>query len=207
MIAKKHFPGSTWVRDIEVATSRHPEIRRLHRLGYQPSLHGTKVWRSCYAMMAYLEKNSPANGSSIMDVGCGWGVLATYMAKAFDADVLAVDADADLENFVALHAEMNEVELDFLAAKLQQLRIADFEDIDLVVGTDICFWDELVHPLYLMIGRAMRAGVKKLIIGDPGRPTFWALTEKCANRFSSRTIVQETTEPIVTRKHLLIIDA
>ena len=156
MPARRNFPNSTHVRGIEVANSRHPEIRRLRRLGYEPSIHGTKVWRSCYAMMAYLEKNKPAKGSQVMDVGCGWGVLSAYMAKRFKTRVLAVDADADLEYFVGLHAEINSVEIDFLAAKFQQLRIADFEDFDLVVGTDICFWDELVHPLFLMIeiGRA-----------------------------------------------------
>ncbi len=205
MNAKANYPGSIRVRGIEVANFRHPEIRRLRRLGYQPSIHGTKVWRSCYAMMAYLDQYPPQQGAAIMDVGCGWGVLAAYLAKHFAADVLAVDADADLEYYVALHAEINDVELDFLALKFQQLRIADFACYDMVVGTDICFWDELVHPLYLMIGRALRGGVKRVVIGDPGRPTFWALTEKCADRFSARTIIQKTTDPIVTQKHLLIV--
>ena len=198
--------GVRKLRGIKVADSKHPEIRRLKRLGYEPSIHGTKVWRSCYAMMEFLEKDKHKAGTRIMDVGCGWGVLSAYLAKRFKADVLAVDADGDLEPYVALHAELNGLELDFLQAKFQQLTVADFEDFDMVVGTDICFWDELTEPLYKMIRRALRGGVKRVIIGDPGRPPFWELSEKCSRKFDATTIAQCTEEPIKTKKHLLIIE-
>ncbi|MFT5481754.1 MAG: putative nicotinamide N-methyase [Halieaceae bacterium] len=198
--------GVSTVREICVADSRHPEIRRLRRLGYQPSLHGTKVWRSCYAMMEYLEQNPIDMGAQVMDVGCGWGVLSAYFAVRFKAQVLAVDADADLEYFVALHAEMNDVELDFVAARFQQLRRADFTGIDLLVGTDICFWEELTQPILLMIGRAIDAGVPRIVIGDPGRQPFWQLSQKCAKRFGAQTITQKTLHPVRTEKQLLIIE-
>jgi predicted nicotinamide N-methyase len=102
---------------------------------------------------------------------------------------------------------LNGLELDFCAAKFQQLSKADFAGMDLVVGTDICFWEELTQPLYLMIRRAIMAGVPRIIIGDPGRAPFWALSEKCKKHFSARNITQHTELPVRTKKQLLVIQA
>jgi len=186
--------------------SQHKEVRRLKRLGYIPSIHGTKVWLSSFALMEYFEDFPIPTSAKVMDVGCGWGIMGIYLAKTFQADVLAVDADPYVEPYLALQAELNEVEIPFRAAKLQQLKQTDFEGFDTVIAADVCFWDELSKPLYNMIRRALRAGVRQIIIADPGRPPFWALAEMCDGRLNAEVHKQTTHEPKLTTKHLLIIE-
>ena len=47
-----------------------------------------------------------------------------------------------------------------------------FKNIDAIIGADICFWDNMVETLKTLIIRALKYGVKNLILADPGRPTF-----------------------------------
>ena len=35
----------------------HPAVKALRRQGHQPSIHGTKVWRSSFVVMKYLKRN------------------------------------------------------------------------------------------------------------------------------------------------------
>ena len=62
-----------------------------------------------------------------------------------------------------------------LQARFEKLTQARLADVDIVAGADICFWDELTPVLYNLIRRSLRAGVKQIIIADPGRSPFYAL--------------------------------
>lgn len=191
---------------VVAVNSQHHEVRRLKRLGYIPSIHGTKVWLSSFALMEYFEDFPLPQQVRVIDVGCGWGIMGIYLAKQFAAEVLAIDADPKVEPYVALQARLNAVSIRFRAAKLQQLRQTDFTGIDTVIAADVCFWDELTKPLYNMIRRALRAGVRQIIIADPGRPPFWALTDLCDGRLNAEVHTQTTDQPRPTTKYLLIIE-
>ena len=41
----------------------------------------------------------------------------------------------------------------------------DLENVDIMFGGDICFWDDLVKPVGQMINRAIDAGVGTIVIG------------------------------------------
>ena len=60
----------------------------------------------------------------------------------------------------------------------QDLKGKDLARFDTVIGSDICFWDKLVKQLGAMIERALDAGVKRVIVADPGRPTFTKMCKK-----------------------------
>ncbi len=66
---------------------------------------------------------------------------------------------------------------DTAASRFEKLTQARLADVDIVAGADICFWDELTPVLYNLIRRSLRAGVKQIIIADPGRSPFYALAE------------------------------
>jgi hypothetical protein len=58
-----------------------------------------------------------------------------------------------------------------------QLRCRDLAGTDVLLGADICFWDNMVDPLRRLINRAKRAGVKLVLIADPVRSPFEELCE------------------------------
>ena len=45
-----------------------------------------------------------------------------------------------------------------------------WRELHTLMGTDICFWDEMTTPLFELIQRARAAGVEQVLIADPGRP-------------------------------------
>jgi len=159
----------------------HPAVRRLKN-GHQPSVHGTKVWNSSWLLMDYIEHCLDCRGVEALDIGCGWGLTGVYLAKNHGAAVTAVDIDPDIEPYLNLHAQKNEVALAFENAGFDQVTSRLLRDTDMIVGADICFWDELVDPLRRLIQRALRWNVGTILIADPGRQPF----EDLAAQFESR---------------------
>lgn len=199
-------PGLMHAHGVVAANSRHAGVRRLKRQGHYPSIHGTKVWRSSFALMEYFEDFPLPDRAKVVDVGCGWGMISIFLAKQFHANVLAVDADEAVAPYLQLHCELNSVDVRFQHAKLQQLGRSEFKGVHTVIGADICFWDKLTQPLFEMIKRALRHGAKQVIIADPGRPPFWSLAEICDQKLNAELIAQKTEEPFKTTKQLLIIE-
>jgi predicted nicotinamide N-methyase len=156
--------------------SSHPEVRRLKRL-HQTSIHGNKLWSSSWLLMDFLGRQKIPPGLRIMDVGCGWGLLGIFCAKKLGADVTSVDSDPEVFPFLGLHAEINKVEITKMKRGLGGLTVGDLRGFDVLVGADICFWDDLELTLKKLINRALRAGVRMVLIADPGRPPFYDLGE------------------------------
>jgi predicted nicotinamide N-methyase len=52
------------------------------------------------------------------------------------------------------------------------LTAQDLRGFDVLVGADICFWDNLALALKRLINRALKAGVQMVLIADPGRQPF-----------------------------------
>lgn len=86
--------------------AQHREIRRFKRLYDEPSLHGTKVWRSSAVLMDYLLENPIKKGAKVVEIGCGWGGLSCFMASHFKARVMALDADAALRPTLSLSSSL-----------------------------------------------------------------------------------------------------
>lgn len=112
-----------------------------------------------------------------MDVGCGWGLAGIYCVKKHNALVTAVDADPEIFPFLRLHAEVNKVEIATMKRAFGGLTCEDLKGFDVLIGADICFWDNLIYSLKRLINQALRAGVRMVLIADPGRSTFYELAE------------------------------
>ena len=161
---------------VTVLLSGHPEVRRLKAYNI-PSNHGNRFWTSSWLLMDYFKRRGLPKGTRVMEVGCGWGLSGIYCAKKHGAAVTGVDIDPDVFPFLHLHAEVNEVKVATMRKGFNDLRIRHLKDFNVMMGADICFWDDMMDPLRKLIGRALRAGVELVLIADPGRSPFLELGE------------------------------
>jgi 2-polyprenyl-3-methyl-5-hydroxy-6-metoxy-1,4-benzoquinol methylase len=127
---------------IKVLLSPHPAIRRLKR-GFRPNSHGNRFWWSSWLLMDYFRRNGLPGGSRILEVGCGWGLLSIYCAKKHNAVATGADIDRNVLPYGMFHAQINNVNVDFIQKGFEQLRKKDLEKYDIILGADICFWDDM----------------------------------------------------------------
>lgn len=184
---------------------KHKLIKKLRKRQPSPNLHGTRVWGSSYIVMDYLEKQPIPKQSRVMDLGCGWGALSIYCAKNQNARVTAVDADARVFSYLKAQAKFNEVKIKTKTKRYQKLKPTLLAKQHTLLGSDICFWDELTEALYKTIKRAKRAGVQQILIADPGRTPFMKLAKKCARRYRTELIEYSLEEPVPVQGYLLRI--
>lgn len=179
---------------IYLLKSQHPEIRRLKR-HYQPTVHGNRTWNSSFLLMDYLTAKPVRKGARVLEIGCGWGATAVFCASRFKARVTGLDIDRDVFPFLEAMADLNDVTIDTLARKFENLSSRQLGGFHTILGSDICFWDSMVKPLYNMVSRAFRGGARRCVFTDPGRPTFYEFVELCAKRHSARITEWYSLEP------------
>ena len=161
---------------IKVLLSPHPAIRRLKR-NFTPKSHGNRFWWSSWLLMDYFRRNGLPEGSRVLEVGCGWGLLSVYCAKKHKVVVTGADIDRNVLPYGMFHAEINNVNVSFIQKGFEHLRKKDLENYDIILGADICFWDHMTDLLKNLILRAKRAGVRQVFISDPIRSPFESLCE------------------------------
>ena len=163
---------------LKILNANHKEIRRLKREGHEASIHGNKFWNSSFLIMNYLKKNPLSKRTRILEIGCGWGLLGIYCAKNFGCKVHGIDADENVLPYLELHASINGVKMTGEKKTFKQLSVDYLKSYDLVVGADICFWDEMAGELSNLVARGKKAGVRRTIIADPCRPPFNDLAQR-----------------------------
>ena len=187
-------------------TSSHPAIRAVKRQTDAPSIHGNKLWKSSRLVIDYLNKNPPEHSKRVLDVGCGWGISGIWCAKTLGSKVTSMDADPSVFPFLDVTADLNGVKTKHLVSRFEDLTVKKLSKYDMLIGADICFWDELVKPVSNMVKRAVKAGVKQIIIADPERDPFFEVAARCEKRYQAETIDWETRGSVKARGSLLIID-
>lgn len=179
---------------ITVLLSRHPEVRRLKRF-YTPSLHGNKFWSSSWLLMDFFKRRGLPTGLRVLDVGCGWGLTGIYCAKKHGAIVTGVDKDPDVFPYLSLHGRINRVTIEMVKRSFGGLTTKDLTPYDMLIGVDVCFWDNILNHLKRLINRAISAGVKMVLIADPGRSTFDELAEYYAGKGVGETLSWSVQRP------------
>ena len=191
---------------ISALRSTHPEVRKLKRQQSGHSAHGNKVWRSSFVLMDYLTTYPPKPESQVLDVGCGWGLTSIFLAKEYAAKVTGLDIDSGVEPFLRLQAQVNQCEINFKCGGFGSLTATELSAFHLIVAADICFWDEMVDPLLDLFRDALAAGVKRIVIADPGRPPFWSLCEHAVETLDAEIVTRRIYEPWRTEKFILVIE-
>jgi len=183
---------------LRILNNSNKDIKRLRKETGMPNIHGNKFWKSSLLLMDYLSAYPPENirdnstkktGKKrpirVLEVGCGWGLAAIFCAKEFGATVTGLDADETVFPYFVHHAEINGVEVETWQCRYEKVRKLDLEAFDIVIAADICFWDEMVSPLYKLVRRAQQAGGVRVVITDPGRPTFTEMAERCVDKLGA----------------------
>ena len=179
---------------ISLLKSQHREIRRLKKQ-YQPSVHGHRTWNASFLLMDYLADRPIRKGARVLEIGCGWGAASVFCAARFRARVTGLDIDRDVFPFLAAIAERNGVRVDTLARSFEALPARQLGEYHTIIGSDICFWDSMVKPLYNLVSRAFRGGSKRCVFTDPGRPTFQEFVDLCAKKHRVKLTDWYSLEP------------
>jgi len=145
--------------------------------------------------MDYLNRRGFPEGANVMEIGCGWGLAGIYCAKKYTAAVTGVDIDPEIFPFLNLHADINSVKIKTLKRSFSGLTAQHLKGMDVMIGADICFWDELVEQLKRLIVRALRQGVGLVLIADPGRPTFDKVGEYFQKKYDGEILDWTTRRP------------
>ncbi|WP_317929147.1 class I SAM-dependent methyltransferase [Halioxenophilus sp. WMMB6] len=193
------------VHGLYVFKKNSPTLAKLRDALPEPSIHGYKVWSSSFLIMDYLQYEPIEKGSRVLDIGCGWGMLGIYAAKTFKAKVTGVDADEWVFPYLRVHAAMNDVSVATKTCRYEDIKPALLAKQDFMAGGDICFWDDLVDPLFNLIERAVAAGVGYIIIADPGRSPFMRLARRCKKAFKAQLVPWQIKTPRSDSGYLLII--
>src|SRR5262245_30448350 len=188
---------------LTILSPSHPEIRRLQHAAPQPSLHGHKVWPTSFVLMGYLSQRDISRQARVLDLGCGWGLVGIACAKTFQAQVTGLDADAAVFPYLRLHAARNGVHLATRQGTFAALTPQDLAPFDLIVGADICFWEELVAPLYQLVRHGVAAGVAEILIADPSRPPFDELCARCVAQGDAEVFTWTITTPVADTGRIL----
>jgi predicted nicotinamide N-methyase len=205
-VTVKKAPEIQTVRGVKIYPPQHKLVQKLLVDANAPEIHGDKVWFSSYFIMDFLEANPPEPKTRILEIGCGWGALGIYCVKKFQAKVTATDADKFVFPLLDLHAKLNNVNIGKKVARYEELKPEFLAKQDIILGGDICFWDELVDPLHTLIKNALDAGVERIIIADPGRPPFLRLARRCRRLHKGRLKSVSINAPRKHDGYLLVID-
>jgi predicted nicotinamide N-methyase len=188
---------------LTILSPSHPEVRRLQHAAAQPSLHGQKVWPTSFVLLDYLQQRGVAPQVRVLELGCGWGLVGMACAKTFQAQVTGLDADPAVFPYLQLLAERNGVHIATRQGTFADLAPQELATFDLIVGADICFWEDLVDPLYRPVRLSVAVGVAEILVADPGRPPFDELCAQCLQHSDTEVLAWATTTPVVESGRIL----
>jgi len=176
------------IHGIKIPTSSHPRVRALKRTESARGAHGNKVWDSAKVLIDYLIAYPPQRGLRVLELGGGWGVVSSFLAKHFAATVVSLDVDPEVQGYAELLAELNAVAFDTVTMDFAEVEPEHLTQFDIIVGADICFWEELPPLVADVINSAAQAEVQQVLIADPGRPPFYELAEWAQEEYDAELI-------------------
>jgi SAM-dependent methyltransferase len=154
-------------------------------------------------LIDYLFQRGVSPQARVLDLGCGWGLVGIFCAKTFQAQVTGLDADAAVFPYLQLHAQRNGVPLATRHGTFADLTPQDLAVFELIVGADICFWEDLVDPLYQLVRHGVAAGVPEILVADPGRPPFDELCARCVPQGDAEVLTWALTTPVAESGRIL----
>lgn len=184
--------------------THHSFIRRLRRY-YEASTYGTRAWPASFLLIDYLQHHAPTVGEHVVEIGCGWAAAGVHTAVHWHTNVTGVDVDENVFPYMHMLASLNDVKLQQLHKKIEDLDDDDLRSADLIIGSDICFWDELVQPIFDMINRGFANRVKRVVLADPGRAPFYELADLCAETWEAELLSWYAVEPSKFAGEILVV--
>jgi predicted nicotinamide N-methyase len=125
------------------------------------------AWPGGQALARYvLDHPALVSGRSVLDIGCGSGLVAIAAAKAGAAAVTASDSDPFARAAVRLNADANQVRVSVVPDVLD-----GSHEADVVLAGDVWYEQELSGLVMSFLDRAA-AGGAEVVAGDIGRRYF-----------------------------------
>lgn len=142
----------------------------LHRLAEADPAFGAPYWAHWWggglALARFvLDRPGTVTGRSVLDLGCGSGLVAIAAARAGAARMLAADVDPYAVAACRLNAAANGVAVDVLH---DDLTVSDPPDSALILVGDLFYDAGLAKRVTAFLNRCV-AGGRKVLIGDPWR--------------------------------------
>jgi SAM-dependent methyltransferase len=187
---------------VRLLLSNHRSIRKLKK-DYIPSDHGYKVWPTTWLLIDYLKRDRLIAGQSVLDIACGWGLSGIFCAKRFNSKVTWIDGDEEVYPYLRLMGEINKIKINFIHRDINRVRRSILQNIDVIIGSDICFCDTLIDPIRKFIDRAKKASVAQVYIADPGRWPFDELADLFIRKREAELLDWQTTKPTSVQGRIL----
>ncbi len=102
---------------------------------------------------------NPKRGARVLEIGCGWGAVAKYLAKHNACDVTAISLSSEQLDFAKEHNQVNELELSDSGRTLFQFQ--DYRDVngkfDHVVSIEMFeavgeqYWKAYFHKIHELL--------------------------------------------------------
>ena len=191
------------VYGLTILQPSHPEVRRLQHEAPRPTLHGHKVWPTTFVLLDYLHQRGVTPQARVLEVGCGWGLVGIACATLFQAQVTGLDADTAVFPYLQLHAKRHGVQIATRHGSFADLTPQELAAFDLIVGADICFWEDLVDPLDQLIRHSVAAGVAEILVVAPSRPPFDELCARWVPQGNAEVLPWTTPTPVADTGRIL----
>jgi predicted nicotinamide N-methyase len=146
-------------------------------------------------LIDYLKQAGLPNHLNVLEIGCGWGLPGIFCARNYQATVTCLDTDSEVFPFLDLHARANLIHITTINSGFEYLTPDCLSRVDLLIGAEICYWDDMALQLADLIGTALGSGVRQILIADPGRPPFDNLEEHCLRQYHRRAITWRIYTP------------
>ncbi len=167
------------VFNIMLLENKHRLVKQLKK-SFAPNVYGHKTWASSFLLMDYIQTHRILDrNSSVLELGCGWGAASIYCAKNGAKSVTGLDIDENVFPYLEVQAALNGVKIKTLNKSYQKLNKRDLQKFSMLVGADICFWNDLAILLENLFKKALEHGVERILLVDPGRQPFLDLADRC----------------------------
>jgi predicted nicotinamide N-methyase len=124
------------------------------------------AWAGGQAVARYLlDHPDEVRGRAVLDIASGSGLVAIAALKAGARRASAADTDPMCAAAVAVNAEANTVQVEFLGEDLLEVPVPD---VDVITAGDVCYERAMTYRMLRWLRAAHEQGIR-VLVGDPGR--------------------------------------
>lgn len=167
-----------YLNGMETLKPNHPAVKQLVDDGFNPDCFGSRIWGASYLLIDYLSRVNITHQKQLLELGCGWGLVSTFLKKNYNADIRACDIDENVFPFQELINDTNDICVPTQCCSFKDLIKQDLTDLDVMVGADICYSPDTEKQLLELFWHFAEQGGYEIVLADSGRAPFIDLSER-----------------------------